>query len=352
MASMTSTANSTAWHRPPMPAIVLALPTAALAVALAWAYWPTLATLVRRWDSNPDYSHGYLVAPFALLFLWVRRDRFPGFASRPAWLGLSVIVLSLALRVLGGRYHIEALDGWSILLWLGGVAWLLGGWRVLFWAGPSIAFLFFAVPLPSRAELWASQPLQRVATRLSTWWLQFLGQPALAEGNVIILGEHELEVAQACSGLRIFVGIFALAFAYIIISRRAWWENLLLLASTVPVALAANAARVVVTGLLYQYASSEAAKTFSHDVAGWAMIPLAAGMFALVLLYLRHLTPEIEEFDVQYALGRVASHRGPRETRESVSVAGGTRPEPRPDGREETGTQREGAAAKAPDRLH
>ena len=75
-----------------------------------------------------------------------------------------------------------------------------------------------------------------------------------------MLGDNRLEVEQACSGLRIFVGILALAFAYVIVVRRAWWEKALLLASAIPIALLANASRIVATGLLYQYVSGEAAQ--------------------------------------------------------------------------------------------
>ena len=101
----------------------------------------------------------------------------------------------------------------------------------MWWSLPSIAFLWFMVPLPFRVERWLSLPLQGAATKLSCWILQALGQPALAEGHVILLGDNRLEVEQACSGLRIFVGIVALAFAYAILMRRQWWEKALLLLS-------------------------------------------------------------------------------------------------------------------------
>jgi exosortase len=290
-----------------------------LAAAFAWAYWPTLVSLVGAWNREPDYSHGFFVVPLAVYFLWARRDRYPGTgsgkggspdwgaaapgtfgkmgedpASGPAWLGLGLVAASVVVRFYGARFYLDALDGWSIMFWVAGVAWLLGGWRVMGWAAPSIAFLWFMVPLPYRMERWLSLPLQGAATKLSCWILQALGQPALAEGHTIILGKNQLEVEQACSGLRIFVGIVALAFAYAIVMRRAWWEKALLLASAVPIALLANAARIVSTGLLYQYVSGEAAKKFSHDAAGWVMILFAAGLFGLVLLYLSRLIKEVE----------------------------------------------------------
>jgi len=282
----------------------LALGGLVVAGAFVWAYWPTLVSLVAAWNREPDYSHGFFVAPLAAYFLWVRRDRFPGIAGGLSWLGLGLVAAGVAARAFGAHFYLEAIDGWSIMLWVGGVVWFFGGWRVLWWSAPSIVFLWFMVPLPFRMERWLSLPLQGAATKLSCWILQALGQPALAEGHVIFLGDYRLEIEQACSGLRIFVGIVALAFAYVIITRRTWWEKALLLLSAVPIALLANAARIVATGLLYQFVSGEAAKQFSHDGAGWVMIVFAAGLFGLVLWYLCSLVREVELIEVGDAVRR------------------------------------------------
>ena len=267
---------------------------AVLGGAFLWAYWPTLLELVHAWNTQADYSHGYFVIPLAIFFLWARRDRFPADQLTPAISGLVLVAVGAALRILGGWFFLGALDGWSIPFWVGGVCLLLGGWQLFKWALPSVLFLFFMIPLPFSAETALSYELQGIATKLSCAALNVLGQPALREGHVIQLGKHPLEVAQACSGLRIFMGIVALAFAYVIVVRRPWWEKGLLILSLFPIALVANATRIVATGLLYQYASSSAAQTFSHDVAGWVMIPFAAALFGMVLWYLGHLFKEVQ----------------------------------------------------------
>jgi exosortase len=179
------------------------------------------------------------------------------------------------------------------------MAWFFGGKALCRWCLPAIGFLFFMIPLPYGMERWLSLPLQRIATAISSWVLQCLGQPAIAVGNTIWVGNHTLEVEQACSGLRIFVGILALAYAYLLFVRQSWWERLFIFASVIPISLIANGARIVATALLQQYASSEAAKRFSHDFAGWMMIPFAAGLFALVLWYVRSLVCEVEEVDMR-----------------------------------------------------
>jgi exosortase len=264
----------------------------------AWAYWPTLANFVVAWNREPDYSHGYLVLPLAVGMLWARRDRFPTDPARWRWAGVLLIAASVPLRWLAGLYYLEALDGWSILVWLAGVVWLFGGAKVFCWHAPVIAFLWFMIPLPYRIERWVSLPLQGVATKVSGWILQLFGQPALVKGHTILLGEHHLEIVQACSGLRIFMGIGALAYAYVVLVRRSWWERGVLLLSVIPIAILVNSFRIVATGLLYQYVSSNAAIKFSHDVAGLVMIPLAAAMFGLVLWYLCKLTQEAEQLEV------------------------------------------------------
>ncbi len=270
-----------------------------LGIAFFWSYWPTLCVLVDTWNRVPDYSHGYLVAPLALFFLWAHRDRMPAASANLAWVGLLLVALSVVMRSAGAWYYFESLDGWSILPWVAGVVWLFLGMAFVRWTLPSILFLFFMVRIPFRAEQGLSRPLQAIATKLSCWTLQILGQPAMSEGNVIHLGKSPpLEVAQACSGLRIFLGITALAFAYVVIVRRSWWERAILLVSVVPIALIANVTRIVATGLLNQYASDELAKEFNHDLAGLIMIPFAAALFALVLWYLGKLLREVEPMEM------------------------------------------------------
>lgn len=274
------------------------LAAAGLAALFFWAYWPTLAELTRVWSNQPDYSHGYFVPLVSAFFLWVKRDRFPGLAAGVAWAGLALVALSLVMRYLSALWWFRPMDGWSMLVWLAGAVWVLGGAKVLRWSLPAIAFLLFMIPLPFKFERSLSTPLQTTATNLSTWSLQVLGQPALAEGNTILIGDVRLEVEEACSGLRIFMGIIALAFAYVILVPRPWWERMLLLVGVVPIALVANATRIVITGLLNLYVSGEAAQRFTHDVAGWVMIPFAAALFALLLWYLGALFREVEVVDV------------------------------------------------------
>jgi exosortase len=280
------------------------MPVAALAVVAAfiWSYWFTLFDLAEAWSKQPDYSHGFIVPPLAALLLWLRRDRFPGLSGSPGWPGLILIALAGGMRMFSAWGYLETIDGWSIPVWAAGAVWLLGGRRVLLWCLPAIVFLAFMVPLPFRAETALSYPLQRIATKVSCFALQFFGQAAIAEGNTILLGTQRLEVERACSGLRIFMGTVALAYVYAVQAQRGWWEKALMLAAAIPVALSVNALRIVVTGVVCEQVSAKAGQLFTHDLAGWLMIPIAALMFGVVMLYLRLLIREVEQADVGYQL--------------------------------------------------
>jgi exosortase len=270
---------------------------AAALAAGAWAYLPTLRALVEAWEKVPNYSHGYLVAPLAILFLVLRRSRFPK-ADFPAYgLGGGLLALAFAMRYASGRFFLEFLDAWSILPWLAGVVAIVCGRRTLWWAFPSIGFLWFMVPLPFGAETAMSLPLQRIATKISTFGLQVIGVPAFSEGNVIHLSEGPpLEVAQACSGLGLFMTFVALGYAYVVLVRRTWWEKGLLLSAIVPIAIVSNAARIIGTGIACEY--TELDQKLVHDNLGLAMIPLAAALFALLLWYMSKLIREEEVMEM------------------------------------------------------
>ena len=257
-----------------------------------WSYWPTLQTLAETWSRVSDYSHGFFVLPVAVVMLWLRRNLYPGLAASSPWLALGLLVASLTLRHAGDAFFITFLAGWSIIPWVAALAALVGGRPLLGWSWPAIVFLAFMIPLPYSLEHELSAPLQRIATVLSTAVLQSLGRPAFEEGMVILLGNIRLEVAQACSGLRLFVGISALTFALVAILRRPWWEKLLLVAAAAPIAIAANVARIVATGLLFEVLPSEQARNWIHAAAGWGMVLFAAAAFGTLLWYLRLLFKE------------------------------------------------------------
>jgi exosortase len=122
-----------------------------------------------------------------------------------------------------------------------------------------------------------------VATLMATYTLQTLGEPALAEGNVIILNGERMGVVEACSGLGMLLLFFALATGCALLVRRSLVERVLIVASAAPIAVLSNVIRITATALLLGQVNSEEAKVWIHDVTGWLMMPLALGMLGLEL---------------------------------------------------------------------
>src|SRR5438309_6745258 len=216
------------------------LPLAALLPPLAcllWAFWPSLVELAHAWEHNPQYSHGYLVPAFALVLLWLRRDRLRGAELRPSVWGVPVLAVGVALRLGSAFYHYLWLDSMSLLPCLLGVLLLVGGRAALRWAWPAVLFLAFMVPLPFRAASALSGPLQQLATVVSTFVMQTLGLPALSEGNKILIDEHEIGVVEACNGLNMLMVFFALATAVAVVAKRPWVDKAVILLSAAPIAV-------------------------------------------------------------------------------------------------------------------
>jgi exosortase len=260
---------------------------------LLWAFWTTLADLTQVWQSNAQYSHGWLVPAFALFLLWARRDRLQGAILRPSWWGLPILALALGLRLAGVYYYFISLDPIALIPCVAALCLLIGGWAAWRWAWPAILFLGFMVPLPDRVASSLSEPLQALATVSSTFVMQVLGLPALAEGNVILLNDHQIGIVEACNGLRMLMVFFALAVGVALVARRPLLDRLVLVVSAVPIALASNIVRITVTGILYDKVNSETAHVFFHDVAGYLMMPLALVMLGIELKLLSCLFLEV-----------------------------------------------------------
>jgi exosortase len=258
-------------------------------VCLVWAFWPTLIDLIHVWSSDPQYSHGFLVPVFAAFLLWMRRDMLKQGEVRPSWWGLPILAFGIGLHLYGSYYYYIWLDTVAIVPCVAGL-WITAGWTTAWrWGWPAIAFLMFMIPLPYRYAVEMSGPLQRIATLSSTFVMQVIGLPALSDGNLISVDDVTINVAEACSGLRMLVVFVALAAAVAIVSRRPLLDKIIVLVSAVPIAIVSNILRVTVTGVLHHTTTNDLANTFFHDVAGWLMMPLALGLLWLELKILSAL---------------------------------------------------------------
>jgi exosortase len=266
---------------------------AALLGVLIYVYWNSLDErgAARFWE-NPKYSHGWLVPIFTLILLWLRHEPFEKVTTGARWAGVALLAGGLGMRLAATYFPNHVPEMVSFVPSVAGIFLLVGGWKMLRWAGPAVAFLVFMFPLPGFLDARLLAPLQKLATAASTYLLQTIGIPSYSEGNRIVIGEVQLGVVEACSGLRMLTIFVALAVAITLVTDRPLWERIVIVASAVPIALAVNIARITVTGILHLTTSSQLADMVFHDLAGWFMMPMALGLLYVEFQILSHLLIE------------------------------------------------------------
>lgn len=224
---------------------------------------------------------------------------FERIAPSERWIGLAVLLAAYALRIfLGAGLYMEPVSRVSFLLAIFGGFMMIGGWPLLRWAGAAIGFLIFMYPLPSSIEQSLLLSLQKLAAVASEVVLTILSQPVVRDGNTISVDGFPLEVAEACSGLRMVTIFGGFAVACALLMKRPWWDRLIVLLSAIPIALIVNVTRIVATALLFRmFPEGEAIHQLIHDYAGLAMMPLAMGLLYLELKLLSLLSVEEEGID-------------------------------------------------------
>ena len=261
-----------------------------LAAAIGWSYRSSFTVLIDRWSRDDNYSHGWVIVPISLAILWQRRDRLPSLQPRGRWWNFIPLAALLAGRYWLYETNDKWLEGASIPFVVGATVFAIGGWGLLRWALPAVIYLFFLIPLPPRFNDLLAGPLQTLATQGSVALLQAINQPVLAEGNVIWIGTQRLEVAEACRGLSMLLTFVALITAMVILVKRPLWERIVLLTSTIPIALICNIIRIAVTAVFY--AKFDRPVQTAHDISGYAMMILALAFVMLELKIMSWLVIE------------------------------------------------------------
>ena len=306
--SSPAVATEFSWDDPAQrnPAILLIVLTLALIVA----YWNMFVVTSAAWW-NPLYSFGFLIPLFALGLLWVRRQPFQWVSPTERWIGLAILAVAMGARLFASRIDMAPVDRLSFIVALAGVFTMVGGWHLLRWAGPAIGYLVLMFPLPSMAEHTLLWNLQRLASYCSTVTLQTLGIAAYRTGNVIHMqdGDIPLNVAEACSGLRMLTVFCAMCVALVFLIERPWWDKFIILLSAVPIALMSNVIRIVLTALLYLIvgADNHDVHKIVHDGAGLFMMVIGMGLLWIEWQIISRLTVP-EEMGQVHPVG--ASARG------------------------------------------
>lgn len=243
-------------------------------------YYTIVPYMVQQWYNDPNYSHGFIVPLIAGYFLYERRQELLASTSEPSSTGLLVVLFG-ALQLCIGYLSFELYTmRSSLIVILAGLILSFFGTRVFRIMLLPLCYLFFMVPLPYIVYDAIAFPLKQLVAKYSVEVLQLMGVVIIREGNVLILPETTLEVADACSGIRSLVSLIALAAAFAFVTQKGVLRRTVMIVAAIPIAILTNGLRVVGTGVLAQYWGAKAAEGFFHEFAGLAVFAVALVLLA------------------------------------------------------------------------
>ncbi len=270
------------------------LPAAAMCAAFAWAFASSLGRLWGFWQSNGDYSAGQLVPLAAFYMIASRRSPRRDDRQFQCWsMGLVVFAAGVVMHLVGGGYHHHSLENMGMVLSAVGIIMSIVGRQEARRLWYPMLFMFLMLPLPNRIHSKALVWLQDISTGASRMVLECLNIPVTQRGHVLDVSGYGLSVAEACSGLRMAIAFFIVTAFLVYLIRRPRWQKVFVLASSVPIALACNVARIVLLASLYHLGFGGFARGAFHDGAGMIMMPMALLVVFIEFLLLKRLSASV-----------------------------------------------------------
>lgn len=254
----------------------------AVGLCMVYFYSSNMLRLVETWSKDAGWSHGFVVPLIALFFIRLKWEKLRQLRPEGSLWGLGITVVGACSQVLFRATGLEHMSCLSIVVVLYGVVLFVLGWQYMKLLWLPLGYLVFALPPPTALYVAVTMPMQKVAAELGVQLLPLFGGEGVRHGTVIDVmfstGQSRLEVAQACSGMRMLVAFFALAVALGYSTERPVWQKVTLAACALPIAILCNSLRVTLTGVLAVKVSQDWARGDAHGFFGLAMLLPAMGM--------------------------------------------------------------------------
>ena len=259
-----------------------------LGVGLLLLFRSGLYQMLTIWQ-QPEYNHAWFIPVVAVYLLWLKAAELGQQPWRPAFAGVGLLLLALLLLVLGELSALYPITQFAFVLAVAAIAWTVLGHRGVLIIWTALVYLLFMVPLPDVIQFWLSGQLQLISSALGVAVIRAFGVPALLQGNVIDLGVYQLQVVEACSGLRYLFPLLSFGFLSAVLFHGRTWQRLCLFLSTIPITVLMNSFRIGVIGVLVDRFGSEQAEGFLHFFEGWIVFMACLGLLFLEILWFARL---------------------------------------------------------------
>ncbi len=302
------------------------------ALGLGAVYYSALSRLIGYDWQKEDYNYCYLIPLVVLYFIWEKRDRLAALTSRVSWWGILPLCLGFILfwiGELGGEFFSLYISFWLVIV---GIVWLHFGWEKLKTIWFPMAMMLGMFPLPEIINVRLTFGLKLISSQIGVAMLQLYGMSAYREGNVIDLGFTQLQVVEACSGLRYVMPLLVLSLILAYWYRAHIWKRIFLVLSSIPIAIFVNSFRIAATGVLYSIWGAQVAEGFFHGFAGWLIFMGTIPVLLGEMWVLRWMPPKGQTGKGQRGEGRGerGERRGERDEGNAERESGIAEREPNP----------------------
>jgi exosortase D (VPLPA-CTERM-specific) len=270
-------------------------------------YASSLSYLFQEWMENEDYGHGIFVPFISLALIWWRRNHIFAVGTTPDWWGVLPVAFGIGLFIIGELATLYFLQHLSFLFVLMGLVLTIVGFPAMRRMMFPLGFLLAMIPPPHMLQQSLSSSLQLISSALGVWSLQIIGVTAFREGNVIDLGPIQLQVVEACSGLRYLFPLIALTLLCAYLFQDRIWKRLVLVASAIPLAVVLNGLRIGLIGVLVEHFGNGAAEGFMHMFEGWFLFVLSFALLGCELWLLAKIGQSSTARSIVSARGQISS---------------------------------------------
>jgi exosortase D (VPLPA-CTERM-specific) len=264
------------------------------------AFRVALIELVHRWQTQEEYSYGFLIPAIVAWLLWSRRHALAASVGEPSLIGLGLIAVAGVMLTVGELSALYVFSQVGFVVTLFGIALAFGGYSLVRVIFVPILFLLFAIPLPYFLDASLSWRLQLISSELGVMFIRLMQIPVYLEGNVIDLGIYKLQVVEACSGLRYLYPLLSLSFLAAYLFQSSFWQRAVIFLSAIPITIAMNSLRIGLVGVMVDRWGPQDADGLLHMFEGWIIFVACAGILIAEMSLLARFASGRSFFELFY----------------------------------------------------
>src|SRR5262245_27250085 len=258
--------------------------------------------MTASWLGQPEYSHAILIPVIAAFLLWQRRPQLSAVTFSGSWAGVVIVLLGAAMNIVGQLATLLVVQQYALIVMIYGVVLALTGNKAFRIMLLPLAILLLMVPLPQFLLASLSARMQLLSSELGVAVIRLFGISVNLEGNVIDLGSYQLQVAEACDGLRYLFPLMTLGFLMASFYRSEMWKRIVLFLSSVPITIVMNSFRIGIIGITVEHWGVRMAEGFLHEFQGWAVFMASTALMLFEVMLLSRLGPHPRHWRELFAI--------------------------------------------------